>query len=95
MMKDEISLGRMKMSKLIRGTRLITMFLIVCWGSMAAIDYERCQQVKSPIFAKPVEVTDCNMYQGIGYTITIGYGGPVGYPGEELKGLFTWGNYLT
>ena len=58
---------------------------------MTIVDLWYSKQAKRPIFAVPIKVTDCNKYRGLGYTITLRYGGIVGRPGEELKGYFSWG----
>lgn len=79
------------MSKVIKGVIGLSIFLAICWGGMVITDYQRCKQVKPPIFARPANVLDYDVYIGLGYTITIGFNGPVGAAGEELKGHFSWG----
>ena len=70
---------------------IIASVLVLCWTSMVITDYVLALQTKKPIFSIYSEVTDADRYRGLGYTIFLKYQGPVGMPGEQLKGYFYWG----
>lgn len=71
--------------------KIIAIIIMIAWGAMIFTDYTKCKRVEKPIFAVPVFSTDCDEYQGLGYTIIIRYDGAIGESGETLKGYFFWG----
>ena len=79
------------MSKKVKGACLLVVLLGVVWSRMVMTDMALCKQAQAPKYAIPVQVMDVDQYKGLGYTITIGYEGPVGKAGEQLVGKFEWG----
>ncbi len=74
-------------------TALCFIFILFCfWISMVCIDFSFSEQGKPPIFAKPINVTDCDMYKGFGYMIELDYESVVGQSGESVKGHFYLSN---
>lgn len=74
-------------------TALCFIFILFCfWISMVCIDFSFSEQGKTPIFAKPIIVTDGNMYQGFGYIIEIAYESIAGQPGELPQSHFYFTN---
>ena len=70
--------------------RIIVISLILCWGITVFVDYSLCKQIKQPIFSVRMNVSDTNIYWGLGYRIEIRYEGFMGFAGEQLKGYFYW-----
>ena len=77
-----------KLKKVVLVSLIVT---FICWSTMVIIDFQCGTQAKKPVFAVPTHVTDCSMYRGLGYTITLRYEGEIGRPREKLKGYFSWG----
>ena len=73
--------------------RLLRMCLALAllWGLMAGTDACLSAMARRPLFALRQEVTDCDLYRGLGYTVWQGYGGIVGQEGETLCSRFCWG----
>jgi ABC-type polysaccharide transport system permease subunit len=59
---------------------LLLLLVVLCWGSIFAIDYYRCSHLQMPLFVTAVETADdggSGLYQGLGYQVDVQLDGNV------------------
>ena len=70
---------------------IVPAIIVFFWGCAVITDYILSTKDMPPVFAWEIEVSDANVYHGIGYRILLDDGFAISPPDAKIKGYFYWG----